>query len=103
MEKNSINKVTLCIPLYIPYFRKRVKAFLKGQKVRDWMHWGTYGKNGDQPLRYVLLKDMSDEHIQAILDTQVHIKGSFYEKQFKKELKRREKHPELSIREKTNL
>jgi hypothetical protein len=98
MEKNYI---MVGFPT-IPYFKKRVKNFFRGVKIREWMHWGTYGKNGDQPLKYVLLKDMSDEHIQAILETQVHIKGSFYEKQFKKELKRRTKYPYkyLSIREK---
>jgi hypothetical protein len=30
---------------------------------REVTKWGTYGKNLDQPLRYVWLKDMSDGHI----------------------------------------
>lgn len=38
--------------------------------IREWMEWGTYGKNGDQPLRYVKLKDMSTDHITACLETQ---------------------------------
>lgn len=37
--------------------------------VREVLSWGTYGKNGDQPLTYILLKDMETEHIQACLDT----------------------------------
>lgn len=36
--------------------------------VREAITWGTYGPNGDQPLSYVKLSDMSSEHIQACLD-----------------------------------
>lgn len=36
---------------------------------------GTYGKLGDEPLRRVVLKDMSGAHIKAILLTQVQISG----------------------------
>lgn len=39
-------------------------------KVREYLTWGTRGVNGDQPLRYVKLKDMTTDHIQACLDTQ---------------------------------
>lgn len=41
--------------------------------IRDVWSWGTYGKNGDEELHQVLLKDMSNAHIKAILDTQDHI------------------------------
>lgn len=37
------------------------------ETVREFMAWGTYGKNDDQPLRYVAVKDMSDAHIEAII------------------------------------
>lgn len=30
--------------------------------------WGTYGKNGDEPLHYLILKDMKYDHIEAILN-----------------------------------
>lgn len=36
--------------------------------VREVATWGSYGKNGDEPLKYILLKDMSDEHIQNCLN-----------------------------------
>jgi len=36
--------------------------------IREALTWGTYGKNGDQPLTYVKLKDMSSEHIRACLE-----------------------------------
>lgn len=34
---------------------------------RQWLHWGTYGKNGDQPRQYVKIKDMSTAHLKAVL------------------------------------
>ena len=36
--------------------------------IRKTLAWGTYGKSGDQPLTYILLKDMETDHIQACLD-----------------------------------
>ena len=36
-------------------------------EVREALTWGTYGKDGDQELSYVKLKDMSTDHIQAVL------------------------------------
>jgi hypothetical protein len=91
-----INVPDLGEALYYPIMS--LKFRLKGKSVRDWMTWGTYGKSGKDPLMFVILKNMSDEHIEAILRTQPHIKG-FYENQFRKELKRRERNPKLSIKE----
>ena len=36
--------------------------------VREECVWGTYGPNGDQPLTYKKLCDMSDAHINAVLE-----------------------------------
>lgn len=41
--------------------------------IRDVFKWGTYGKDGQQDLSYILLKDMSNEHISNILKTQTYI------------------------------
>ena len=38
------------------------------EQVRQVVKWGTYGKEGTDPLSYVKLADMSDEHIRAVLD-----------------------------------
>ena len=38
--------------------------------IRDAVTWGTFGKNGDEPLKYVAVADMSTEHLQACLETQ---------------------------------
>ena len=42
-------------------------------QVRLVFTWGTYGKDGKQPLKRVKLADMSDAHIEAILATQPQI------------------------------
>ena len=42
-------------------------------EIRNVFRWGTRGKDGRQPLTYVPLKDLTTEHIEAILDTQTHI------------------------------
>jgi hypothetical protein len=41
--------------------------------IREAFKWGTRGKDGRQPLKYVPLKDLTTDHIQAILKTQDHI------------------------------
>lgn len=37
------------------------------ERVREVLAWGTYGKNGDEPYRQVLIKDMTSNHLQAVL------------------------------------
>ena len=37
------------------------------ENIREYFTWGTYGKQGDQPRRDLLLKDMSNEHIENIV------------------------------------
>lgn len=72
----------------------------KNPKVREWLQWGTYGKSGLEPLRYVFLKNMSNEHIEACLRTQPPAYlGKFYLKAFKEELKLRKNYPEFSVSE----
>lgn len=56
---------------------------------REWFHWGTYGKDGDQPLVWKPLQDLDTAHIEAILDTQTHIPEHLREL-FNDELKYRE-------------
>jgi len=38
--------------------------------IRDQITWGTYGKNGDQPLRCVPVSELSNAHIHALIDYQ---------------------------------
>lgn len=44
--------------------------------IREEMTWGSYGKDGNQPRKEIFIKDLSDLHIYAILETQHHIKGT---------------------------
>lgn len=46
-------------------------------KVREYLTWGTRGPNGDQPLRYVKLKDMDTDHIEACLETQFQMRRAY--------------------------
>jgi len=39
--------------------------------LRHAVTWGTYGKEGDQPLSRVTIADMETEHLEAVLDTQM--------------------------------
>lgn len=57
--------------------------------IREYFRWGTYGKKGDQPIRYVALADMSNAHIQACLDNL--ILHPLFEELFLKELDFRNK------------
>jgi len=40
------------------------------EEIREVYEWGTYGKDGSENYHRVKLKNLSDEHIKAILDTQ---------------------------------
>ena len=56
-----------------PYEELSVYADEPHAEIREAFKWGTRGKDGKQPLKYVPLKDLTTEHIEAILDTQSHI------------------------------
>lgn len=64
---------------------------------RNTLEWGTFGKKGNEPLKWVILKDMSDEHIINVLITQNHISNE-YRGTFLRELGFRLDYPELSIK-----
>lgn len=54
--------------------------------IRENFTWKSFGKDGKQPAKYILLKDITDEHLSAILDTQWHIVGTYVEKILKDEV-----------------
>lgn len=37
---------------------------------REHFSWGTFGVDGDQPLKWILLKDMEEDHIKAVIRNQ---------------------------------
>lgn len=58
--------------------------------IRGNFTWKSYGKDGKHPGQYILLKDITDEHLAAILSTQWHIVGTYVEKILKDEVAYRE-------------
>ena len=72
-----------------PYEELSVYADDLHIEIRNVFRWGTRGKDGRQPLTYVPLKDLTTEHIEAILDTQSHIRD-YIRKIFLNELSFRE-------------
>lgn len=62
--------------------------------VADRFLWGAYGPNGDQPLRWVPLKECETDHLQAILRTQLHIYGTVVDKVIRHWLSQRGVKPE---------
>jgi len=46
---------------------------------RHFVMWGTRGKSGDQPLKYISVASMETAHIEAILDTQFRIAAELRE------------------------
>lgn len=59
---NAIPATALDVTTESP-FRVQREAFV----------WGTYGKTGKDPLKWVKLSALTDDHIKAILETQKHI------------------------------
>lgn len=41
--------------------------------IREKFRWGTRGKSGNEPTRYVPLCKLESDHIKAIIETQTHI------------------------------
>lgn len=49
------------------------------EKIRDGFTWGSRGVNGDQPIVFNLLKDLSTDHVTAIIGTQQHLEDYILE------------------------
>jgi len=71
-----------------PYEELSVYSDAPFEIIRQELHWGTRGKDGDQPLVYKPLCELDTDHIQAILNTQTHIQPWLY-KIFEQELEYR--------------
>lgn len=67
------------------------------EKIRDNFEWTSYGRNGDEELHYILLKNLTDEHIASIIRTQTHL-SEHITKVFTDEVKFREEQLKLLVR-----
>jgi hypothetical protein len=59
-------------------------------EIRQRFHWGSYGVNGDEPLKMIRMSDMSNSHIQAVIKNVFQDKKSTFKSWFESELKYRE-------------
>ena len=59
------------------------------EKARELFTWKSYGKDGNEDPREIPLKELTSEHIEAILSTQRHIRGTYVENLMKMELEYR--------------
>ena len=57
-------------------------------EIRKFMVWGTRGEDGTEPLKWILLKDMTEKHIKAVLDSELEI-AEWKRRAFKQELEYR--------------
>lgn len=57
-----------------PYTELSILSSDEHSVIREVFKWGTYGIDGKQPLKYLILKDMSWDHIEAILETQTQLR-----------------------------
>lgn len=71
-----------------PYEDLSVWSDAPFEVIREIFEWGTYGKNGDQPLQWKRLCDLTDNHIEAIIRTQFQLPNERLDL-FKKELEYR--------------
>lgn len=56
-----------------PYTELSVYSNDPHEKIREVFLWGTYGKEGKEPLAYRSLKELSTNHIKAILENCGHV------------------------------
>lgn len=55
-------------------------------KIRECLEWGSRGKKGDQPLKLIKISEMSDEHLNALVNLYGGPIDAFYKKSFKHEM-----------------
>lgn len=63
--KRSVNK--------IPYEELSLYNDQPHEIIRENFEWGSRGKKGNEPLFYIKLVDITNEHLLAIIETQKHI------------------------------
>ena len=62
--RRSANGDEICLAVYIGSDPTKEEHELACGLLK----WGTYGKEGNQPLKYITIKDMETDHIKAVLE-----------------------------------
>jgi hypothetical protein len=57
-----------------PYEELSLYSDAYHQLIREAFRWGPRGLDGKQPLTWLVLKDMATDHVEAILETQTHLR-----------------------------
>lgn len=82
----SLNIISDCSKFYLEEVDYMIEfKFLKPEEI---LFWGTFGKNGKDPVKYLSLNELESDHIQNILLTQKNI-SAYYRNIFKKILRKR--------------
>lgn len=52
------------------YYKEEIDYLIEEQNIapEEILLWGTYGKDGKQPLKRILIKDMETDHLEACLE-----------------------------------
>lgn len=82
----------------VPYIEQSVCVDEPFEIVREAFAWGSRGKKGDEPLHYIPMSKMSNNHIEAVLETQKQI-PDWLRELFNKELVYRKENPNTNILE----
>lgn len=61
-------------------------------KIRELFDWKSYGKDGRQQPKLIKLKDLTDDHIDAIIRTQIHLPSYIHEQFLNEKHWRHEEH-----------
>lgn len=83
-----INEGLLCDGAH--YFFEETEYFITQRilKPEEILFWGSHGKDGKGPLRYIKLLDMETDHLEACLRTQPNM-NNLYKKTMQKLLRQR--------------
>lgn len=79
-----------------PYEELSVTDSAPFEQIRESLHWGNRGKDGKQPLRFLPICRMADDHLQAILDIEM---GADWVRSYMKEELDYRKENNISVKE----
>lgn len=65
------------IPVGLPYDELSLHASSPFEELRKVLKRGTYGKNGDEELKFIPLSEMSDEHVKNCIKYNINNNGVF--------------------------
>jgi hypothetical protein len=86
-----IGNTNECEDLSVWVDEEKVELYSEFEIIRENLYWGTRGKDGKQSLKWVQLMEMSDQHLDAMVNVYTGPVDTFYKKCFKLEIEYRNK------------